>query len=250
LEKLGVISDFDSEVDDGKTEVADYAAHLLELARQCYATESALVESAEVDSRLNGGRWALLAELRSRYAADHGDADFEPPRPLKISRGLDLSSHPHTSTVTITFDNGLPLKVLVGALRALWPQMRKAGYVRPTRKMQEKKLSLVRFVCLEQPPETTWRERMDAWNARCQERGHDDWTYTDVRAFKGDFSKGEASISGASNGLDWFYDTEARELEGIMRAEDIAKLSPGAKKKLNRRLRDMVAGIGREEDAE
>lgn len=245
------VSEYDQATDkDGRDEAIADAVELIQQHRMSFGLNTTISEDIGGLGQLHGGRWALLAELRSRYAADHGRANFVPPKPLTVGRGLDLSCFPHVSTLTITIDNGLPLQTLIKALRALWPQMYKAGDVRRTRKMEERKLSLVRFVCLEQPLESTWRQRLDAWNVWCRSHDHNDWTYESVRAFQKEFRRGEASISGASNGLEWFYDSEARELEGVMHAEDIARLSTGAKKKLNRRLRDMVAGIGREEDAE
>jgi len=240
LELLRYKSEYETADDeDGRAEVATDAATVVQAHRECFNQSLPIVEGAEALAGLRDGRWGLLSDLRRAYAAEDGRPEYEPPKHLSIGRGLDMSSRPTADTLIITVDRGIPLQTLIRTVRALWPQMRDAGYVRATRTMAPRAVKLVRFVCLEQPVGTTWRERLATWNTLVPA----EWAYDDVRAFQKDFKRAETSIAGEPDGLGWFYDAAERELSGVMGQNDIAGLSPEAKRKLDRRLRQFVGGL-------
>lgn len=233
----GCVNEYETALDAVEREQAvSGAAELVNDLRASFGETLTFEQDTERLAGLNEGRWGLLTELRRYRGTVLGESDSEPPGHLTVGRGMDITCYPVAHHVTVTVDSGIPLKTLIAALRALWPQMREHGYLRRTRAMDEKSVELVRFVCLKQPVGTPWRQRLAAWNSAYPER-----KYKEVRAFEKDFSRAETSISGSPGGLDWFYDADARELSNFKPGKsDIEALSPGARKKLDEKLAELL----------
>jgi hypothetical protein len=65
--------------------------------------------------------------------------------------------------------------------------------------------ALLRFVCIENQPDTPWREMMQRWNEK-----YPDWRHKSVRDFRSRFLRYEKQLTGRAYGLEWFYSTAAR----------------------------------------
>ena len=90
-------------------------------------------------------------------------------------------------------------------LRRTWPQLTKAGWVRRTRPLSVRNVALMRHVCLESVPGTSWRNLLKEWN-----RKWPDWTAKDVHGFHAAFRRAEQELTGEAHGLEWFYNLHAR----------------------------------------
>lgn len=146
-------------------------------------------------------RWALWRDLRA------GSDQPEGWQPLTATRVLDGSTRAGLSSdrVEVSFDCRMSQAAVLSSLRKLWPRIISAGWVRPTKTVETRAAVIVRFVCLEQPPGTSWRDMMGAWNAT-----HPTWAHADVRDFERRFRRAEKQLTGHDHGLKWFYDPQAR----------------------------------------
>jgi hypothetical protein len=181
------------------------------------------------------GRWRVLRKLNAAYHEAEPDAPGSSEwSPVRVSRvALNLDMHPTTSEVVVRFDSRLSLRTLNNALRGVWPQLHRRGWLRRSRPLGERALALLRFVCLETPPESTWRRRLDAWNA-----SHPNWTYSGVRAFERDLRRAEEELTGEGYALEWFYNALARlDLPELYRARRAG--TKGARQLIARRLAQM-----------
>ncbi len=162
----------------------------------------ALAPSLGVD-----GRWRLLQELDAAYHASASQAPDrgQPWQPLLISRLLDLSFGPSGWRVQVSFDDRVSLRTLSGALRRAWPGLLARKWLRHSRPLEKRALSIVRFVCIEAVNEKTWRARWQAWN-----RTYPRWALPDVRQFERLFRRAELQLTGQRLGLEWYYDPLAR----------------------------------------
>ncbi len=150
------------------------------------------------------GRWALLAELAER-AAPGG----EPEAPFAVRAsppvGFGNGAPPLLwEPIQVTFDRRMSRQLVEKALRQVWPLLRERGITRQTHPLSERRLQLIRHVCLTMP-DASWPERWRQWN-----REHDAWVYLDVRAYQTAFHRAEVSLAGGPDGLRWFYDPLAR----------------------------------------
>ncbi len=118
--------------------------------------------------------------------------------------------------VTLRFDHRISQRSLVAKIRAIWPRLRKGGYVRQTRPLKLKAVALIRLICLELPPGTIWEKRLAVWNRR-HGRKQDDagrsWKYAGVYPFQRDFRRAERQITGGPYGLEYLYNPIARLTE-------------------------------------
>ncbi|MDP2181396.1 MAG: hypothetical protein Q8K99_02355 [Actinomycetota bacterium] len=147
------------------------------------------------------GRWELLADLGKAI----GD---EVPPPLAaegLSMWVSRVGLGSARLVSITFDSRLSRQALFREITQMWPDLRSKGWVRPSRPLGERKLTLVRFVCLDSTPDESWRGRLDRWN-----KVHPNWCYRDSAAMQSDFARAEASLTGIKQGLAWYYDSAVR----------------------------------------
>lgn len=163
------------------------------------------IEATPSDDR----RWQLVAELHA--AANPGSPAWPvltvtTKRPVGFYTGE--APEPMGRTVEIAFDHRLSFRALVFQLRRLWPELLKAGFVRRTRPLDDRTIALLRFVCLESPPGTSWRKRWEAWNQRWRDRP--EWRFKDTRALTTAFHRAERQLTGKTDGLAWYYNQAAR----------------------------------------
>lgn len=177
-------------------------------------------------AKRDDARWALLADLGLLHDA-----------PIVVERVAGWSFEASDShAIRLTFDARVSKQALIVALTEMWPRLRSEGWVRPTRAMEDRKLALVRYVCLESGLDTSWRERCAGWNAT-----HGEWTYSDVRAMRSDFDRAERSLTGRKWGLARFYSPEKKAaLE-----KDFKDLNPRERRALNELFRERVESATR-----
>jgi len=149
-------------------------------------------------------RWDLWRELQEAAGITTKWAPFTVTRVLDETAGPALPSE----RVEISFDARMPRSVLLGRIRAIWPRLAKEHWIRGTRRPEARAVAYVRHVCLENPPDTPWRQLMTSWNA-----AHPQWKHRDVRAFRSAFSRAERQLTGEPYGLEWFYSSAARNEE-------------------------------------
>jgi len=144
-------------------------------------------------------RWQLLADLDAAYKARAGQGVTSRFSPLRIEGfALDLGVWPPAVFANVWFDSRLSHRALAATLRREWPELRRRGYVRQTRPLGSRTISLVRFVCLETEPATTWRDRLKKWRARFPTS----WPYKDARAFESAFRRAEVALTGQKYGFE------------------------------------------------
>jgi len=155
-------------------------------------------------------RWPLLHDLGVRWAEVAGTG--EPTPPMRFWCGDKWDALGIAPFVTVIFDSRLSMRAVLSAIRETWPLMRSKGWIRRTRPLGDRKLELVRHVCLDMDISATWRERLKAWN----EKHTGAWAYkdalgaADVRGLLSDFRKAEKSLTGRTRGLARFYDEDSR----------------------------------------
>jgi hypothetical protein len=186
-------------------------------------------------SVVSDGRWRLLRRLNAAYHEAEPDApgssDWSPVRVSRIA--LNFDTHPTTSEVVVRLDSRLSLCALNTALRAVWPQLRRRGWLQRSRPLGERALALLRFVCLETSPDSTWRQRLEGWNV-----SHRNWVYSGVQAFERDFRRAEEELTGQRHALESFYNPLVRlDLPELFRAKGAGV--KGAGLLLTRRLAEM-----------
>ncbi len=156
---------------------------------------------------IEDGRWTLIRDL-VRAAHDRWgwpeDPDFEPIgiRRPEVEREL-IPTIGISTRLVIAVDNRVPVSRLIDWLRREWPALRREGFVRRTRSFADRTLALIRFVCLEAEPDSSWRARWEAWN----ERNPGAWSFPSPRAFTTAFQRAERNLTGRRFGLDRFYDS-------------------------------------------
>jgi len=150
------------------------------------------------------GRWVLLHDLGKRWADDVGAS--APPAPLRFRCGYEWDALGQVPRVSLDFDGRVSLRAVLSGVRSMWPLMAANGWVRRTRPLGDRKLALVRFVCLETEIGTGWEDRRKAWN-----EAHPEAEYPDRWSLRSDFSKAEESLTGQRGGLARFYDAEQRQ---------------------------------------
>lgn len=180
-------------------------------------------------------RWPLLRKLNAAYhqaeANAPGSSDWSPVRVSRVA--LNFDAFPTTSEVVVRFDDRLSLHALKNALRNVWPELHRRGWLRRSRPLGERALTLLRFVCLEMPPDATWRARLEGWNL-----AHPSWVYSGVRAFERDFRRAEEELTGERHALELFYNPLARlDLPELYRARRAG--TKGARQLITRRLAQM-----------
>lgn len=148
-------------------------------------------------------RWDLLRDL------EHARGREMAPPLIAEGRAVHISTTGGgvAERVTISFDSRLSKPALFRGLGRLWPHLQAAGWVRRSGHLGDRKLALVRFVCLEGTAGESWRSRFGRWN-EC----YSQWQYAHVRAFQSDFRRAETSLTGRRYGLDWFCDSEMQWL--------------------------------------
>lgn len=149
-------------------------------------------------------RWPLLHDLGMRWAEVAGTE--APTPPMRFRCGDEWDALDIAPLVTVSFDSRLSMRAVLSAIREVWPLMISDGWVRRTRPLGDRKLALVRHVCLDMDTSATWRERLKAWN----EKHKGAWAYKDALGLQSDFRKAEKSLTGRTSGLARFYDEDSR----------------------------------------
>ena len=168
-------------------------------------------------------RWGLIQDLSREIVERNGRSSIYEVRPIveissdfdrQSSRRWPLQSH----TVSFTFDYRMSLGSVIEVIRHEWPELMRRGALRRTRPLRERKIALVRFVCVEHVDDlNTWRERVSVWNATVQNK---EWMYRDKDgndsewAMSTDFGKAWGSLFGSEEDTDrwrdWFTDRRLR----------------------------------------
>lgn len=203
LTEMGAVDNWCNAADEAQEKLALSSAckQLAALSRSGLLGEEMPLEEWRESTSRHGDRWQLWAELRSALS---GSDDWAP---FTLTRVIDATAEPALSAtrVEISFDARLPRTAVVSMLRRTWPQLIKAGWVRRTRPLSVRNVALMKHVCLESEPGTSWRNLLKEWN-----RKWPDWTVKDVRGFHAAFGRAEKELTGEAYGLEWFYNLRAR----------------------------------------
>jgi hypothetical protein len=161
-------------------------------------------------------RWPLLRDLIAarRRELPKSSVAARDWAPLMLTRVVSLADYPLIShRIEISIDARLPLRSLKRELDALWQRLGQQRWVKRSRPIGPRGIALIRFVCFEGSREVTWRERLDAWNAKFPKATKADVTmrFDDVRAFQKAFRRHEKQLTGHAYGLAWFYDEFMRQ---------------------------------------
>jgi hypothetical protein len=224
-------------VDDAWQQLDDRSRseYVAELAEKV----TALWDADLTDSGPTGGEqdeaWELWSDLRAVVAREGGLVDpfsilsiFEDLpqhapahtpsshveaedswRPVVIRLAFDETAPPlFSERIEISVDSRLSLRKLKDLLDGLWPFLLREEWVRRTRPLTPKAAAVVRFVCIQNPPDTRWRDLFAEWNARYPDR-----RYGHVRVFSKDFRRAEQQLTGRKSGLSWFYSSRVRKAE-------------------------------------
>lgn len=199
------------------------------------ATRGAGLSRSDLDEGIVRGtdpRWELLADLEGARGRAWSA--------LKVSGGgmkVDPIHGEHAPLpIRITVDPRVPFRTLSRELERIWRLLREEERVLATRPLDDRKLALLRHVCLEMP-ETSWRSRWEAWNARFPE-----WAYRSPSQMTTACHTAEESLTGDRHGLAWHYERAARlPLDELHRAAEAG--DRGAKRERQRRRQMWREGI-------
>lgn len=148
------------------------------------------------------GRWTLWRDLVSAARERAGLTDQQSWQPLYFRVVTNVNrTFVDADIIEVSFDSRLSLDSIVSELRGNWQELRDRGWVRRTRPLGDRKLALVRFICLEAEPGWSWRKRMEIWNER-----HHQWRVKDSRAFEAEFRTGSYQLTGNRWALEWAFD--------------------------------------------
>jgi len=212
---LGWVGDYFAadEAVDRESEEADRAEALETIRQTILALKGAgYLPLATLEPDVpDDGRWALLSDLSAatERAGGHWAAHGATYQPVRMRRMYDGDVYPPAPYVRIDVDARLSLRTLVAVLRKAWPDLLRDGWARRTRPLGDRALALLRFVSLEAPKGSTWRERQAAWNEAVAGRG---WEYEDVRDLERKFRRAELQLTGVRDGLHHLHDTSPPRL--------------------------------------
>lgn len=183
--------------------------------------QSAARSSLSVEEPVNDKpQWGLLADIyEEEWRINVPDkAQPFPWKPVTASwtNWVFGDSAARPAEVTLRFDHRISQRSLVAQIRAIWPRLLKGGFVRQTRPLKLKAVALVRLICLEMPPGTTWEKRLAVWNRRHGRKQDDQgrpWKYGGVYPFQRDFRRAERQLTGEAYGLEYLYNPIARLTE-------------------------------------
>lgn len=201
--------------DEARGRALAHARRVLAAFRDNVSRPSLVIES-QTPTDGSGGpdpRWSLLRDLELECARCEQDEYFavqpafsvryEAPSRGYVGIGGKLPPH---GWVTIRFDDRLSLAGMYAELQRAWPTLRAAASIPTRRPLGERKLDLIRFICLDPRSGNTWQERVETWNAT-----HPGQEYADRRALLNAFQKAARSLTGEKDGLRWYYDVEYRD---------------------------------------
>ena len=99
------------------------------------------------------------------------------------------------------FDVRCSLSEVQAQTARVWHHVVQRRWLRRSRPLGARKSQLIRYVCLDAPKGTTWRDRWNGWNAAFAE-----WAYADVRQFQSDFKRAELTLTGVPGALERLYE--------------------------------------------
>jgi hypothetical protein len=176
---------------------------LIDLRAAGLLRTDAYVADGEAPIGRSDGRWDLWLELRNRANPE------ETPEwvPMTVRRVFNATGEPAIgdNRVELSFDHRLSQGAVVAAIRKLWPRLAASGWVHRTKRLADRNIALIRFVCLEVEPGTSWRAMLAAWNA-----ARPAWSFGNVRDFQSAFHRVEKDLTDGEHGLEWFYSPRYR----------------------------------------
>ncbi len=209
----GLLRDLESITDP--REIDNRIREVVGTVKDLRVFESSVRDSRPVDAPIGSfddPRWQLWRDLigkasegqqRSRWLPFHAQRHVDQTVPGVLSQ-----------TIRIEFDHRMPMAALLEELKDIWPMLVARGWVRPSRPLGDRKIALLRLVCVELGMDMTWEQRLHEWNRR-----YPDWQYTGsnaVRKFAADFHDGEARLAGSRGALRWAYDPSEWEFHRLM----------------------------------
>lgn len=201
---LGLTEDWDTDDEDERGEAEETIVWHVTCLRDAGLLDPAPRAAGRAVEITSDARWRLLDDIGRRfdekYRADYPFYQTRGFAPLRTSRRHE-SSYPPSDRVTVDFDARMSRTALFAEIDALWETFRSEGWVRPTRRLGDRAIALLRFVALESPEGAQWRTRLELWNERYRER----WPYKDVRAFHAAFRRAERQLIGWGGGLKPLY---------------------------------------------
>lgn len=211
--RLEVVRDRLDEISGDADRIEAVAAEVtrsIKVHRVDYPPQSDLDVEIEMDSRAH---WNLVGNLDAAELAMQFSPEVQRRiRPWKPAWAEWVSwplgdSASRQAEVTLHFDYRLSQRELVAHIRRMWPMFRERGFIRQTRPLKSKAIALVRLICLDLPPGTTWAERLGVWRKRY---GRREGRYGGVYPFQRDFRRAERQLTGQHYGLEHFYNPMAR----------------------------------------
>ncbi len=161
-QRRGWVGDWEQAEGDPK-ERSDTFRNILDTCRDMHATGliDAPSKEAIVPVVADDGRWELMRELRNDPDFQHVRI-YQPPV-LELSTS-SVKPAPQSLPVRIEFDGRLALSALIAELRAAWPEMKRRGWIVQSRPLEARMLALIRHVCLDSEPGTSWGKLRASWN--------------------------------------------------------------------------------------
>lgn len=183
-------------------------------------------------------RWQLWKDLREAAGVSPGWEPFVMRRIMDVSTDNPALL---SDRVEISFDCRMSKEGLKSSIEKCWPRLTAVEWVRKRRRMESRAADLIRHVCLENDPGTTWKALLAGWKVKYQKR-HTQRNYKSEWAFQSDFHRAEQQLTGIEKGLDWFYSPKVRELAsdevlGMLPIDEIDDLTPSLRRYAFRKLR-------------
>lgn len=211
--RRGLLRDLESITDT--REIDNRIEEVVRTLEDLRAFEQSVRDSRPIGETIgsfNDPRWQLWRDLINKASEGQQRSRW---LPFHAQRHVDqtLPGMP-SQTIRVEFDHRMPMAALFEELKAIWPTLVDREWVRPSKPLGERKIALIRLVCLELSISLTWEERLHEWNLR-----YPHWQYTGknaVRKFAADFHDGEARLTGARGGLRWAYDHFEWEFHHLM----------------------------------
>jgi len=103
-------------------------------------------------------RWQLWRDLIDKASLGQQRSRW---RPFYAYRHVDHTVPGVLSqTIRVEFDHRMPMAALLEELRGIWPTLVAQEWVRPSRPLGDRKIALIRLVCLELGMDMTWEQRL------------------------------------------------------------------------------------------
>ena len=211
--RRGLLRDIESVRDP--REIDNRIGEVVQTIEDLRVFERNIRDSRPIDEPIgsfNDPRWQLWRDLIDKASEGQQRSRW---RPFYAQRHVDQTVPGILSqTIRVEFDHRMPMAALLEELKGIWPTLVAREWVRPSKPLGERKIALIRLVCLELSMDMTWEQRLHEWNRR-----YPDWQYTGnnaVRKFAADFHDGEARLAGSRGAFRWAYDRFEWEFHHLM----------------------------------